>query len=397
VLTALGERVRHLPLHPRLGRMFVAADGSREIARACALLSERHALPPRTASTSSDLLSALDRWNDVPPHVHRAAQHIEALGAPTSQSGADPRQARRIDDVQFRRAILAGYPDRVAHRRQPGSPNLLLASGTGATLARESGVRDGEFLVALDVHESPAAARAPQPALPLVRIASVVEPEWLPVTRSETVHRFDKASGRVRAFAIDRYDALTLAERSVPADPEAAAALLADAWLARGPDDDEAQLIRRLAFAGLDANVPSLVRTAAYGVQSLDEVRIVNALAPDAVRVLERDAPASIAVPSGRDVRLEYRADGTVSASVKLQELFGLADTPVVGRRREPVLLSLLAPNGRPVQLTRDLRSFWNRTYPDVRKELRGRYPKHPWPEDPWSAVPTARAKHRGQ
>ena len=86
----------------------------------------------------------------------------------------------------------------------------------------------------------------------------------------------------------------------------------------------------------------------------------------------------------GRTVRLEYRDDGSVSAAVKLQELFGLAETPRVGPRREPVLLELLAPNGRPVQTTRDLRSFWNRTYPEVRKELRGRYPKHRWPEDPW-------------
>jgi ATP-dependent helicase HrpB len=98
-------------------------------------------------------------------------------------------------------------------------------------------------------------------------------------------------------------------------------------------------------------------------------------------------------VPSGRSVRLEYGDDGSVTASVKLQELFGLAETPRVGPRREPVLLALLAPNGRPVQLTRDLRSFWDRTYPEVRKELRGRYPKHPWPDDPWNAKPTARAK----
>ena len=100
-------------------------------------------------------------------------------------------------------------------------------------------------------------------------------------------------------------------------------------------------------------------------------------------------------VPSGRRVRVEYGEDGGVSASVKLQELFGLAETPRIGARREPVLLALLAPNGRPVQRTRDLRSFWDRTYPDVRKELRGRYPKHPWPEDPWSAPPTRRAKAR--
>ena len=103
------------------------------------------------------------------------------------------------------------------------------------------------------------------------------------------------------------------------------------------------------------------------------------------VRAIDRDAPESVAVPSGRQRSARIPGGRPVSASVKLQELFGLADTPTVGRRREPVLLALLAPNGRPVQLTRDLRSFWNRTYPEVRKELRGRYPKHPWPEDPWA------------
>ena len=97
-------------------------------------------------------------------------------------------------------------------------------------------------------------------------------------------------------------------------------------------------------------------------------------------------APQTIRVPSGRDARLEYQGDGTVSAAVKLQELFGLAETPRVGPRREPVLLAFLAPNGRSVQMTRDLRSFWERTYPEVRKELRGRYPRHPWPDDRWTA-----------
>ncbi len=100
-------------------------------------------------------------------------------------------------------------------------------------------------------------------------------------------------------------------------------------------------------------------------------------------------------MPSGRLAPLTYEDDGTVSAAVKLQELFGLADTPRLGRRQQAVLLHLLAPNGRPVQMTRDLRSFWERTYPEVRKELRGRYPKHPWPEDPWSAEPTARTLRR--
>src|SRR5262249_45083978 len=120
-----------------------------------------------------------------------------------------------------------------------------------------------------------------------------------------------------------------------------------------------------------------------------------RALTPAIARDVDRDAPETLAVPSGRTVRLEYGDDGSVSASVKLQELFGLAETPRIGRRREPLVLSLLAPNGRPVQVTRDLRSFWNRTYPEVRKELRGRYPRHPWPEDPWTAPPTARTTRK--
>jgi ATP-dependent helicase HrpB len=403
-LTAIGEEVQRLPLHPRLACMLVAAHGARQMAQACALLSERHLLPPRHATTSSDLLSAIDGWAAVPGHVKRTADVIadfgmRIAGSNAASNAASPSAIRNpqsaMSDAAFRRAILSGYPDRVAQRREPGSPNVRLASGAGATIAPESGVRDGEFLVALDVHESPArhqsAIRSPQSAL--IRVASLVEREWLQPTASDVVHRFDAESGKVRAFAVDRYDALVLAERAVPVDPEIAAGLIADAWLARGPRDADAQLLRRLRFAGKEVDLGSLVRAAAYGARSLDEVKIAGALPPDVARDLDRDAPEAISVPSGRHVGLEYNEDGTVTASVKLQELFGLADTPRVGRRREPVLLALLAPNGRPVQLTRDLRSFWDRTYPEVRKELRGRYPKHPWPEDPWTAPPTARAK----
>ncbi|HEY6214555.1 MAG TPA: ATP-dependent helicase C-terminal domain-containing protein, partial [Vicinamibacterales bacterium] len=116
---------------------------------------------------------------------------------------------------------------------------------------------------------------------------------------------------------------------------------------------------------------------------------------PDAAGALDRDAPDSLVVPSGRLKTIEYHDDGSVSVSVKLQEMFGLVETPRIGPRREAIVFELLAPNGRPVQVTRDLRSFWDRTYPEVRKELRGRYPKHPWPEDPWSATPTARTRRK--
>ena len=186
-----------------------------------------------------------------------------------------------------------------------------------------------------------------------------------------------------------------LNERPVPIEDEWAAELLAEAWSGGERDAADTQLLRRLEFAGQTIDVSALVRAAAYGARSLSQVDLTRALEPAVVRALDRDAPARLQVPSGRTVALVYNRDGTVAASVKLQELFGLAETPTIGSRRQPVVFSLLAPNGRPVQVTSDLRSFWERTYPEVRKELRGRYPKHPWPDDPWTAEPTARAKRR--
>jgi ATP-dependent helicase HrpB len=350
-LTQLGRKARAIPMHPRLARIVVAADGARTVVRACEFLTDRGRLPPRTASTASDLLAIVE----------------------------DPR----VDEREFCRAFFAGYPDRVAKRREPRSPNVLLSTGTGAVIGRESGVHDAEFMIAVDVTNG------------VVRIASAVEREWLEPTTIETVHRFDAASQSVKAAVVRKYDAIVLSEHPTAPDPEIGAQLLADAWLLRGPSGEDEQLVRRVKFAGHEADVASLVRAATYGVRSLADVRLSDVLPAQLVRDIERDAPETIAVPSGRHVRLEYNADGGVTASVKLQELFGLAETPRIGRRREPVLLALLAPNGRPVQMTRDLRSFWDRTYPEVRKELRGRYPKHPWPDDPWNATPTHRAKRR--
>ena len=413
-LTDIGRQVQHVPLHPRLARMLVAAGGARQVAQACALLSERHLLPPRTATTTSDLLSAIDL---LPSRIADLGLRIADLfrhSIVNKSSIRNPQSA--MTDSQFRLAVLAGYPDRVAQRREPGSPNVRLASGTGATIAPESGVRDGEFLVALDVrtqiprdlsstrgagptHRSAPtfsqSVRAPEQAR--IRIASRVEREWLTPTATEVVHRFDKHSGSVKALRVERYDALVLSEHAVAADPAIAAGLLADAWTSRNTTEDDARLLRRLRFAGHAIDLDDLIRTAAYGARSLDEVDLARALPASIVRDLERDAPETLLVPSGRRAQIEYNDDGTVSASVKLQELFGLADTPRIGRRREPLLLALLAPNGRPVQRTRDLRSFWDRTYPEVRKELRGRYPKHPWPDDPWNATPTARTTRRAK
>jgi len=154
-------------------------------------------------------------------------------------------------------------------------------------------------------------------------------------------------------------------------------------------------LLRRMRFAGLDVNVRELAERAASGRRSVSDINLEEAIGWNVRQALDRLAPAAFVAPSGRTHRIEYDEDGSVSASVKLQELFGLAETPAIGERRVPLRLKLLAPNARPVQTTMDLRSFWDRTYPEVRKELRGRYPKHPWPDDPWNATPTARTTRR--
>jgi ATP-dependent helicase HrpB len=203
----------------------------------------------------------------------------------------------------------------------------------------------------------------------------------------------------VRAVERVLYDRLVLAERPVPPDPGEAASVLEAELRRRGLGPEAEAQRRRLAVAGMEVDLERVLAGACRGRTTLPEVDLLGALAFADRQRVEHMAPERLRVPSGRDVPLEYREDGTVAASVKLQELFGLAETPRLGPRGEPVLLVLLAPNGRPVQTTRDLRrdlrSFWERTYPEVRKELRGRYPKHPWPEDPWTAVPTARAKPR--
>jgi ATP-dependent helicase HrpB len=387
-LTDIGRVMQRLAVPPRLARILVEGCGERAIVRAVATIAERHYLPPRPESSASDLFFVLDHWDTVPEHIRRVASDLEAslrheISAPVAGPGVEARLCR---------AVLAGYPDRIAQRREPASSRFLLATGTGAILSRESAVRDAEFVVALDVRTVDDAYATES----RITLASAVERDWLAPTGTDVEYTVDDR-GFVRAREIERYDALRLAERPIAPDTERAADVLATAYLERPLSDADRRLIRRAEFAGCHIELAALVRAAAYGVRSLAEIDITRVLPRDVADTIARNAPLTLALPSGRRAALEYGEDGTMSAEVKLQELFGLAETPRVGPRREPVLLSLLAPNGRPVQVTRDLRSFWDRTYPEVRKELRGRYPKHPWPEDPWNAVPTHRTKPRSQ
>jgi len=280
LLEALGDarELRALPLHPRHARIVLDAHGADEAIEIC----------------------APDDRAELVPIVRRLL-------------GTEYR--KHVDDATLRRALLAGYPDRVAMRREPKSPRLLLSSGTGATLAREADDGRGEFLVILEITGD------------LVRSARSIEREWLKPTAREVVQDGER-----------------------------------------------------------------IVERASYGAIVLHEQTVGHVAAPKPQRKA-LPGPATLALPSGRTAKLDYRDDGAIVAAVKLQELFGLADTPRINGT--PVTFELLSPAGRPVQVTRDLRSFWNGAYKEVRKELRARYPRHPWPEDPWTAQPTHRTKKR--
>ena len=388
-VTAAGRLLQRIPLHPRLARILVDGRAAPQMAAACALLSEPLSLEPNAVSTTCDLLPFIDRFERQPYHTRQVADELRRIAAAALEGDL----AATASEQELRHALFTAYADRLAKRRSASIDRLTLASGHGATLTRESGVRDGEYLVALDV----IAGERDGIAESRIRAASRVEPEWITPTSVASEHRLDPGSGRVRAWRVARFDEIVLDEAPEHADPLMAAALLRDAWLEREPDARTAQLLRRLRFAKLEVDLPALVYAAAARATSVDEIDLESHLPFETTRALAERAPTSLVVPSGRATTLEYANDGSVAAAVKLQELFGLAESPTIGPDRVPVTFHLLAPNGRPVQTTRDLRSFWQRTYPEVRRELRGRYPKHPWPEDPWSARPTHRTKPRAR
>ncbi|HTU99611.1 MAG TPA: ATP-dependent helicase C-terminal domain-containing protein, partial [Luteitalea sp.] len=385
-ITATGRSMARLPVSPRLARM-VLDTASRDVCLAAAVLSEGGLLVPDGRTTSSDVLSLLATARDV-PHLRRAADAIVRAASDARHPVPGARGSASADGSEetLRRAVLAGYPDRVAQRRAPRTDALLLSTGSGARLTAASGVRDEEFLVALDV-------RAIEDRDTQVTLASGVDKAWLKPTATARRAWVDD-EGRLRVTVRRMYDALVLHEQDERPRPEDHAAL-ASAWHAAPRSERDVRLLARLAFVGRGDAVDAAVSQAATETNRLDDLDIEAALPWEIRQQISTDAPERLPLPSGRTAALTYDADGSVRAAVKLQELFGLADTPRIGPRREAVVFELLAPNGRPVQTTRDLRSFWTTTYTDVRKELRGRYPKHPWPEDPWTATPTHRTTRR--
>ncbi|HEY0872392.1 MAG TPA: helicase-related protein, partial [Vicinamibacterales bacterium] len=308
-LTAIGRRMSGIALHPRLARILIAADGADEAALACAMLSDRQVLPRHPATTTCDLFTAMDR--DVPPHILRNARELQrTFGRPG---------ARSIGERELRRALLAGYPERVAQRRARGDARVRLASGHGGWIGPESGVRDGEFVLALAVE----GGRRGEGAEARIRIASLVDRDWLTPTSVVRVTEVDGA-GVVRTVEREMYDALVLKERPVQPDPSEAAAHLAEAFLERPLREEDEQLLRRLKFAGIEADLRGLAVAAAYGKRSVHDIVLLDALDWNTRQELERNAPATFTAPSGRTHRLDYRDAGSVALEIKLQELFGL-------------------------------------------------------------------------
>ncbi len=386
-LTASGRAMAELPLHPRLARLVLAGDARARWAAAWLADSGRGDLP-------ADLDLAVDAIAKAPaPAVRQAHEQLLRL--------ASPHDSRPLPS-----AVLAAWPDRVAQIRPHAPDRARLVGGRGVRFAPDQ--RPGEaYVVAIDVDDEGVEG--------LVRRWCAIDAASLP-TIEDTITHLDPDTGVVQTRIERRYGDLVLASHPAPLDPHAAAERLADAaatnLAAALPRTDAfVQLRRRVAFAHrLDPTVPEptdpwlaeLVPGLGFGLRSLGSLRdadwagaMRDAMGFPAWMRVQALAPEHLAVPSGSRRRLDYAASGPPVLAVRMQELFGATDTPRVGEGRVRVLLHLLAPNGRPQQITDDLAGFWANTWPEVRKENRARYPKHAWPEDPLQAKPEARPSRR--
>lgn len=415
--TAQGRAMAALPVHPRLARMLIQAQSLGLGALGCdiaALLSERDVWrgAERNADLHARVLALVDGAKDMDP-IARVAAQLRTLLSIEAHGRAAPT-AHKVG------ALLAfAYPDRIASAREANSGRYRLSNGRGASLRAHNALAREAYLVvaALDAAEGDAAIRLAAP----VRLDDLRQHFAARIGVSSDV-AWDAASQSVTAQQEERLGAAVLSRKPLAA-PEAdavKAALVAglqaagiDAlpwtdearqWQARvtclrawdpsgeWPDVSDAVLLQDLTW----------LSGALDGVTRLAQLRRLDLLALLAARLdwpqrqrLDTLAPTHLAVPSGSRIRLQYGVGAAPVLAVKLQELFGLAATPRIVDGRVPVVLHLLSPAQRPIQVTQDLAGFWERTYPEVKKELKGRYPKHPWPDDPRSAPPTARAKPR--
>jgi ATP-dependent helicase HrpB len=425
--TAHGKAIAALPLPPRLAHMLVEASGrgwGRTAAEVAALLSERG-----LGGNDVDLEARLRRWRG---ERGRRADSARGLARRWEQLTRHPGESRdlgetgralpaagpgfRRDDGEVAPCLALAFPDRLSKRRDASGENWISAGGRGFRLDPHSPLAREDWLAVGEVAGTAAGAR-------ILSAAAIgeAEVEALFGERIESATRlsFDPASGTVRARRGRRLGAITLSEgQDMKAPPEEVSAALVEGVRLHGLDllpwsDSARSLRRRAAFArGHDPGLPDLSDEALLA--SLDEwlpllvagKRALRDIDPsglsgildsrlgwDGRKAVDRLAPNAFETPAGSSHAIDYEAEAGPTVTVRVQALYGLSEHPAVAGGRMPLVLSLTSPAGRPIQTTRDLPGFWSGSWAAVAKEMRGRYPKHPWPDDPASADPTLRTK----
>jgi ATP-dependent helicase HrpB len=424
MLTDLGRRMASLPLQPRLARLLFQGELSGVAKRAAlctAVLSERSPFrrsgPPTQSRhrSDSDVLDRMDAIEAFETQRLRDSPVGELLSGPTKQilrvrddlyrlvahDSNDKIHALQSSDLILR-AITTAFPDRICKRRQPEEPRGVMVGGRGVKLAQESAVTEGELFIAVELIDLDKAEL-------VVRQASRVERAWLPQSHltSGIEVSYDRARQKVVALKRTRFCDLILDEviTGLPADVDPGAvlaqAVLADADFESLIDESSKDYLARIQCLRQwlpELSLPEFgadpwrefVPAWCFGAGSIAELKsrsmvhaIQSRLTRDQIVAVEREAPERIPLASGRPVKLQYEKGKPPVLAARIQELFGVTETPRIARSRVPVLVHLLAPNYRVQQITPDLAGFWKNTYPDVKKELKGRYPKHAWPDDP--------------
>ncbi|MEA3009642.1 MAG: ATP-dependent helicase HrpB, partial [Sphingomonadales bacterium] len=424
--TAHGKAIAALPLPPRLAHMLVEAGSrgwDRTAAEVAVLLSERG-----LGGNDVDLETRLRRWRGEKGQRAEAARGLARRWSQLIRHPGESRDLRMKSlggpprDPGFRRDDAAGpclalaFPDRLARRRDSSGENWISAGGRGFRLDPHSPLARETWLAVGEVSGSAAGAR-------ILSAAAIEEAqiEALFGDRIESGARliFDPATGAVRARRGRRLGAITLSEgQDSQASPERTAIALVEGVRAHGLgllpwSEAAASLRRRAAFArehdpslpdfsdeALHATLDDWLPLLVAGRRSLRDVdpealsgMLDARLGWEGRKAVDRLAPPAFETPAGSRHAIDYEAEAGPTVTVRVQALYGLASHPSVAGGRAPLVLSLTSPAGRPIQTTRDLPGFWKGSWSAVAKEMRGRYPRHPWPDDPASADPTLRTK----
>ena len=425
-ITPLGRSMLRFPVHPRAARIVCEGERlgvARDACTIAALLGARELRTSRrgpgaaaTVASSSDLIDDLDALHGDTRDLDRAAARSTAQAAKQLErlaklSAARPPASDAEADRALELAILTGYCDRVGKRRAPRSAEIVLAGGGSGTLAASSAVIDAELLVAIDASEVGARGAT---ARVQIRRASAVEASWLLDLYLDRVTERDELVWNAERERVERtvqmlYDGLAIDDHRAPAPADAAsAAVLAKQALAAGLDHFVAgdALVRwraRVMFAAAqaptagimsptDETLADVLARACEGATSFAELRaagllsLLDAQLGAARPLVERLAPSHFALPRRR-VEIHYELDRPPWIASRMQDFFGMARAPSIAEGRVPLVLHLLAPNQRPVQVTTDLLGFWRNHYPGLRNQLARRYPRHAWPEDPLRLV----------